>query len=125
MLALNIALNIDNDNINILNKSIKKNFINFDNSCPHLTLLQFYCNIDNIVEIQEKVKQINFNKIIINNFSFKKEKYYDNLFIYYLEISSKDIDNLRKKILTDFNKFIETPEINLDDMFVSKNVKPK
>jgi len=108
MLAVNIALKLKN-NFNKINSNIKSNKIKFDeNHIPHITLLQFYTNIDNITKIQKQLK--NFKDIVhlLNNFESELiiDNYYKNDNIYKINIKSDELNELHKEIYHKFNKYV-------------------
>ena len=78
MIPVNIALDLSN-NFFDLNKNIDSNKIIFDdNHIPHITLLQFFTNVNNIKVIQNIIKNIDF-KLNINDYELKISKYNKNI----------------------------------------------
>ena len=110
MLPVNIAISLDN-NLNILNKNIKKNKISFDkNHIPHITLLQFFTDVDNIRLIQNSLEDIDI-KLNIEDYNLTIKKYDQNKFIYKIQIQSESLKKLHLLIFDKFKKYIRSPKL--------------
>lgn len=111
MIAINICFQFKNNFFNEIlkiNKSIKDNIIDFDKYIPHITILQFYTNKNNLIEIKKKIKSIkyNINNFVIKNSDLKIEKY-KNKNIYSIKIESEEFNLLFDRVFNDFKGFIE------------------
>ena len=110
MIPVNIALDLSN-NFSDLNKNIDSNKIIFDdNHIPHITLLQFFTNVNNIKIIQNIIKNIDF-KLNINDYELKISKYNKNEYIYTINIKSDSLKNFHLILFNKFKKYIESPKI--------------
>ena len=110
MIPVNIALDLSN-NFFDLNKNIDSNKIIFDdNHIPHITLLQFFTNVNNIKVIQNIIKNIDF-KLNINDYELKISKYNKNEYIYTINIKSDSLKNFHLILFNKFKKYIESPKI--------------
>ena len=111
MIAVNICFQIKNNfysEILKINKYLKDNIIDFDKYIPHITILQFYTDKNNLMEIKKKIKflKYNINNFVIKNSDMKIEKY-KNKNIYSIKFESEEFNLLFDKILNEFKDFIE------------------
>lgn len=110
MIPVNIALSLNN-NFNMLNKNIKTNKISFDkNHIPHITLLQFFTDVDNIRLIQNSLEDIDI-KLDIEEYELKITKYDQEKYIYKIQILSESLKKLHLLIFNKFKKYIQIPQI--------------
>jgi 2'-5' RNA ligase len=110
MIPVNIAISIDN-NLNILNKNIKENKIRFDkNHIPHITLLQFFTDVDNIRLIQNSLEDINI-KLNIEDYNLIIKQYDQNKYIYKIQIQSESLKKLHLLVFDKFKKYIGSPKL--------------
>lgn len=126
MVAVNICFTFNeyiNNKLIEINRSILNNDINFNtNHLPHITILQFYTSKKNIIEIKKKLEELNYdiNNFIIENCDLKIDKYQDK-YIYYLLLHSKDFHLIFNKVLNIFKNFIQSDNIELQEFIESIN----
>tara|TARA_A100001015_G_C15034324_1_gene735148 strand:- start:1587 stop:2729 length:1143 start_codon:yes stop_codon:yes gene_type:complete len=110
MIPVNIALKLNLD-FNDLNKNIVNNKINFnENHLPHITLLQFFTEVNNIRVIQNSLKDIDI-KLNIEEYYLKITKYDQEKYIYKIQIKSEALKKLHLLIFNKFKKYIQIPKI--------------
>jgi 2'-5' RNA ligase len=110
MIPVNIALKLNYDFYD-LNKNIVNNKINFDeNHLPHITLLQFFTEVNNIRMIQNSLKDIDI-KLNIEEYELKITKYDQEKYIYKIQIKSDALKKLHLLIFNKFKKYIQIPQI--------------
>ena len=71
MIAVNICLKLKNNfysEILRINESITNNIIEFNDYIPHITILQFYTDKNDLIEIKKKIKFLKYN---MDNFVIK------------------------------------------------------
>ena len=110
MIPVNIAV-IINNNLDNLNQKIFLNKIKFDqNHIPHITLLQFFTEADNIRYIQDELENINLD-VTINNIKLSCKKYNGDDYIYTINLKSESLTNLHFSIYEKFKEYICKPKL--------------
>lgn len=121
MIAINICFQFKNNFYNEIlkiNKSIKGNIIDFEKYIPHITILQFYTDKKNLMEIKKKIKSLkyNLNNFVIKNSDLKIEKY-KNKNIYSIKIESEEFNLLFDTLTNIFKEFIQSSN-NISKEFI-------